>query len=66
MQVTVNGESRELAPGITVRGLLDDLGVDAGRTVVEVNRTVLSRDEYDTAVINDGDVVELVEVVGGG
>ena len=34
--------------------------------VVEHNREILSRDAFTTAVVEDGDRIELVHFVGGG
>jgi sulfur carrier protein len=66
MDVTINGEKRELPAGLTVAALLSRFGLDAGRTVVELNRDVVPRDRYDGTAVTAGDVVELVEIVGGG
>jgi sulfur carrier protein len=64
--VTVNGEARVLADGSCVRDLVAVLGL-AGRAVaVEVNREVVPRRAHDKAVLHEGDVVEVVALVGGG
>ncbi len=66
MRVTVNGKEREFTDGLTIAELLVGFGLDAGRTVVELNRKVVDRDGYAAAALREGDVLELVEVVGGG
>jgi len=66
MRVTVNGRDREVAAGLTVAALLGDAGVDAERTVVELNRQVLTHEAYGSTTLRPGDTLELVEVVGGG
>jgi thiamine biosynthesis protein ThiS len=66
MDVTINGEGRELPGDMTVAAVLERFGVDAARAVVELNREIVPRENYDATPVADGDVLELVEVVGGG
>ncbi len=66
MQVTVNGERRDLPDGTTVPQLLADLGLGTGWVVVERNGTALLRSEAERTVLADGDVLELVRAVAGG
>jgi thiazole synthase len=49
-----------------VAALLVDLGVDARRVAVEQNLSVLKRSAFETAQIQDGDQIEIVNFVGGG
>jgi thiamine biosynthesis protein ThiS len=66
MQVTLNGEPRNLRDGLTVAELVDDLGLRARRIAVEINLDVLPRDIYAERALCDGDVVEIVHFIGGG
>jgi len=66
MQVSLNGEVREIPDGTTVAGLLLQLGIKAPRVAVEVNETVITRAEHGTRVLRSGDAVEIVAFVGGG
>ncbi len=66
MDVTINGEGRELPGEMTVAALLEHFGADAARTVVELNREVVPRERYGATAVAEGDVLELVEIVGGG
>jgi thiamine biosynthesis protein ThiS len=66
MQVTLNGEARHLRDGLTVAELLSELGLRARRIAVEVNLDILPRDDYQGRALRDGDVVEIVQFVGGG
>jgi len=65
MKLTVNGEAREVAAR-TVLGLLEELGLQPARTVVEQNAVIVSREVYGDTLLKDGDVLELVRLVGGG
>jgi thiazole synthase len=66
MQITVNGEPREIADGATVSQLLGALQVRAPYVAVEVNRDVVPRSLHETRRLGAGDEVEIVTLVGGG
>jgi sulfur carrier protein len=66
IQVMVNGESRALSGGMTVTDLLASLGLHPRLIVVEHNREILDREQYDDTEVRDGDAFELVHFVGGG
>lgn len=66
MVVRVNGERRRVPRGLTVSGLLEELGVDGRRVAVERNRRVVPRDERDEVELEEDDEVEIVQFVGGG
>lgn len=66
IRVQLNGASREIGSGQTVRSLLESLELHPGMVVVELNRDILARDRYDEFVVGDGDTIELVHFVGGG
>ena len=65
MTVTVNGESRDVPDGQTVRVLLQTTGLTPEKVAVELNRRLLRSDRYDTP-LKEGDEVEIVTFVGGG
>ncbi|HEY6459264.1 MAG TPA: sulfur carrier protein ThiS [Polyangiaceae bacterium] len=66
MQVTVNGTARVVPDGLTVRGLVEHLGLTEGPVAVEVNRAVVPRGEHAGHRVAEGDVIEVVHFVGGG
>lgn len=66
MVVEINGEKKELRAGITVATLLEELGIRAGRVVVELNRDIVARDAHGATLLKEGDAVEIVHFVGGG
>lgn len=65
MKVIINGESRQVT-ALTVRELLEELGLQPTRTVVEQNAAIVQRDLYGDTLLGEGDVLELVRIVGGG
>lgn len=66
MNVTLNGQQRELGCGSSVAELLDDLNLEPVRVAVEVNRQLINRGDFGTTPLEEGDVVEVVTLVGGG
>jgi sulfur carrier protein len=66
MRIEVNGESREVAPAMTVSALLAALGVNDGPVAVERNRNIVPRLEHATTILHEGDQLEVVHFVGGG
>ena len=65
MQISVNGQKRQSPPGTTVAALLEELGV-SGPAAVELNRKVCPRGSHGTTELGEGDVLEIVTIVGGG
>jgi len=66
MRLIVNGEPLEIAGGETFKKLLKELRIEIGRVAVEVNLSVIRKDDYLTYKLRDGDKVEIVNFVGGG
>ncbi|MCB9658270.1 MAG: sulfur carrier protein ThiS [Sandaracinaceae bacterium] len=66
VQVTVNGEARDVEEGSTVRALLESLGLGDTLVAVERNREIVPRAQHATATLSGGDHVEVVHFVGGG
>ena len=66
LQLTVNGSPREVPDGLTVRGLIEHLGLTEGPVAVERNREVVPRAEHAHTPLASGDVLEIVHFVGGG
>ncbi len=66
IQVQVNGKEREVQSGLSVHELVESLELNPLLIVVELNREILSRDQFKDIQISEGDTVELVHFVGGG
>jgi thiazole synthase len=66
VKITLNGERREVPELLTVAGLLRHLGVKPEHVAVEVNRDLVTRRRHDQTPITEGDVLEVVTLVGGG
>jgi thiamine biosynthesis protein ThiS len=65
MQLTVNGDPRDLPNGETVLSLILRYQLDPKKVAIELNRRLLKSERYDQA-LKEGDEVEIVTFVGGG
>ncbi len=66
MQLTVNGQPRELAEGSTIADLLCELELDPRTLAVERNLDLVPRAKHAETQLEAGDRVEVVTLVGGG
>jgi sulfur carrier protein len=68
MTIMVNGEPRELAPGTTVRALLEALDVPGGASgvAIAVDAEVVPRGAWETTELDEGARVEVLRAIQGG
>lgn len=64
--ITVNGESRAVSRGLTVAGLVAELKMPWKFVAVERNRDVVPRARHAETILEPGDQLEVVTLVGGG
>ncbi len=64
--ITVNGEHRRVAGGISVADLANELGLVPEKVAVERNLEVVPRSTLAQVTVEDGDEIEIVHFVGGG
>lgn len=62
----VNGKNIELKSGMTLAEFLDEHNYRAELVAVERNGQIVPRAEFGTAILTDGDELEIVSFVGGG
>lgn len=66
MQVNVNGEVKKLPENCTVTQLLEIMEITGKRIAVEVNEDIVPRSLHATTHLGEGDVIEVVQAIGGG
>ena len=64
--ITVNGEKRTLENPVTVTEYLKACNYVPVQVVVELNEEIIKRETYDTTVLKDGDVVDILQFMCGG
>lgn len=65
MKLTINGQPHDLDADRVDR-LLEALGFAGQAVAVELNQAVVPKRDHATTPLKDGDVLELVTLVGGG
>jgi thiamine biosynthesis protein ThiS len=65
MNLTINGESQVFSAE-TLAALVEQLGMKADRVAIELNREIVSREQWPQTPLHDGDRLEIVHFVGGG
>ena len=66
MQVNVNGEVKQLPENCTVTQLLEVMEITGKRIAVEVNQEIVPRSLHEATRLDEGDVIEVVQAIGGG
>lgn len=66
MQISVNGETKQVTSGLTVCDLLELLEIRANLCAVERNKELVPRKQHADCVLAEGDRLEIVTLVGGG
>jgi thiamine biosynthesis protein ThiS len=69
MYFVLNGQTREFPRLVTpahLDDLIADLGLKGDRVAIEHNGNIVTRAEWDSTTLADGDRLEIVHFVGGG
>ncbi|MBI4432816.1 MAG: type I DNA topoisomerase [Candidatus Omnitrophica bacterium] len=66
MNIQLNGEKKVFDKPLSLSGLLARLSLPKERVVVELNYEILPKDQLAETLLKEGDVVEIVQFVGGG
>jgi thiamine biosynthesis protein ThiS len=64
--VVLNGQNREVPAGSTLRALIEHAGLAGQPVAAEVNRELIPFRLQPSRLLNPGDTIELVTLVGGG
>ena len=65
-QITLNGEPRTIEGDARLTALVESLTLKRGRIAIEINGTVARKASWPEISLKAGDVVEIVNFVGGG
>ena len=67
MKITVSGEKKEVADGLTVSALIEQEQVETPEYVtVSVNEEFVDQDSFSSHILKEGDEVEFLYFMGGG
>jgi thiamine biosynthesis protein ThiS len=66
VEITVNGERRQIPSDRSVAAMLSWLQLPADRVAVELNRRIVRKRDWEQTVVPPASQIEVVEFVGGG
>jgi thiamine biosynthesis protein ThiS len=66
MQVTINGETKEITDELNLDELLKHFSLPAERVAIELNKEVVRKKDWEIVKIAEGDKLEVIHFVGGG
>ena len=67
MNIIVAGEKKEVEDGLTVSRLIEQEKIETPQYVtVSINDIFVEQGGFDSYILKEGDVVELLYVMGGG
>jgi len=66
INIQINGEIRQVKSSICLEELIGQLGHAGKRIAVELNGTIVRRDQHAQTSLHDGDQLEVVVAIGGG
>ena len=66
MEITLNGETRQLPDDFTAAQLVDLLDLGGKRMAMEINQEIVPRSTFNDTIIHPGDTIEIVGAIGGG
>ena len=66
MELTFNGEKREIMKSQNLSDLVKELDIQAPHFAMALNQQVVPKSKYNSTVIKENDQIEIVHAVGGG
>jgi sulfur carrier protein len=65
MQITINGNVETVEPG-NLEALVKAKGLNSNALVIEHNRKIVARENWEQIELKENDTLELLSFVGGG
>ena len=66
IEVTINGDRRQVEPNQTLAQFLAGLRLEPRMVVVERNGEIVARDRLGETPLSEGDTLEIVQMMAGG
>ena len=63
--IKINGENKSIPQNSSILNLLEIYKINKDRVVIELNRNILKKSDFDL-VLKESDELEIVTFVGGG
>ena len=66
MDIVLNGRKKSIEDGLSIRRLLEQLSIPSQTVIVEINRKIIERADFEETIIHPDDRIEIIRLVGGG
>ncbi len=66
MKIVINGKDEDINEGFSIGDLLRDKNLGFDEVVVEHNKVIIDKSDYDNIELKDKEVLEVLRFVGGG
>lgn len=66
IELTINGQLQRFDGVLTVAAMMAQMGLEARKVAIERNGAIVPRSQHGVVMLEGGDVVEIVEFIGGG
>ncbi|MCG3203892.1 MAG: hypothetical protein KCHDKBKB_00569 [Elusimicrobia bacterium] len=66
ISVQINGKSEKISAGISVKDYLVSKGINPHVVACELNLKILKRASLSETILNEGDTLEVIQMIGGG
>ena len=66
IRISLNGNTRDVREGTTILKLLKELEVEEFKIIVQVSGQIIANNKYHLKELKDGDIVEIINFIGGG
>jgi len=66
MQISLNGDTKNLDKNTSLQQLLTSLDLEGKRLAVEINGDIIPKSQHSKLQLSDGDKLEIVQAIGGG
>ncbi len=64
--VQINGTAESIADGTNIKALLQSRNINPNVVACELNMKVIRRAELENVTLKEGDVLEVIRMIGGG
>lgn len=62
----VNGKEMELGNKQVVTDLIKELNLNAEKIVIEIDRKIVSKEDFEKYELKESNIIEVISFVGGG
>lgn len=66
LTIYLNGEKQEIEQSVSIDDLLGLFSLPRQRVAIELNKSVVRRQDWASTPVSDADKIEIVHFVGGG